>query len=73
MSKHRDISRASVRLEGAQGWIIENHPEAITDPTKKQTRRSKKKSVYYNDGFCNYAQASCMGVDCGSYSEKVKS
>lgn len=70
---HRDISRVSARLEGAQGWIIEHHPEAITDPNKKHTRRSKKKCAYHNDGFCKYAHTSCMGVDCGSYSEKVKS
>lgn len=43
MARHRDINMASSLLEGAQGWIIENHPEAITDPNKKRTRRSKKK------------------------------
>ena len=70
MARHRDINRASSLLEGAQGWIIENHPEAVTDPNKKQTRRSKKKCAYHHTGFCNYARTSCMGVDCGSYSEK---
>lgn len=71
MARHRDLNKAHALLEGAQGWIIENHPEAITNPNKKCTRRSKKKCIYHKNGFCNYAHASCMGVDCGSYSEKI--
>ena len=70
MARHRDLNRASSLLEGSQGWIIENHSEAITDPNKKKTRRTKKKCVYHNDGLCTYAHATCMGVDCGSYSER---
>lgn len=57
-------------LEGSQGWIIENHPEAIINPNKKKTRRTKKKCAYHKNGFCTYAHATCMGVDCGSYSER---
>lgn len=72
MARHRDLNRASSLLEGSQGWIIENHPEAITDPNKKRNRRSKKKRIYHKSGFCNYAHATCMGVDCGSYSEEIK-
>ena len=34
MARHRDLNRASSLLEGSQGWIIENHPEAVTDPNK---------------------------------------
>lgn len=71
MARHKDLNRASSLLEGSQGWIIENHPEAITDPNKKKTRRTKKKCVYYNNGFCNHAHALCMGVSCGSYSVKL--
>lgn len=70
MARHRDLNRASSLLEGSQGWIIENHPEAVTDPNKKKTRRSKKKCKNHKDGFCTYAHAPCMGVDCGSYSER---
>ena len=72
MARHRDLNRASSLLEGSHGWIIENHPEAVTDPNKKKTRRSKKKCKNHKDGFCTYAHAPCMGVDCGSYSEKYK-
>ena len=71
MARHRDLNRASSLLEGPQGWIIENHPEAITNPNKKSTRRTKKKCSYHNDGIYNYAHASCIGVSCGSYSEKA--
>lgn len=70
MAKHRDLKRASALLEGSQGWIIERHPEAITNPNKKKTRRSKKKCSYHKNGFCNYANTSCMGVACGSYIER---
>lgn len=70
MAQHRDLNRASSLLEGSKGWIIENHPEAVTDPNRKKTRRSKNKCANHKDGFCNYAHTPCMGVDCGSYSEK---
>ena len=73
MAYHRDINRASSLLEGTKGWIIEHHTEAITNPNKKQTRRSKKKCYYHRDGFCNHAHSPCMGVSCGSYSENIKS
>lgn len=35
MARHRDINRASSLLESTQGWIIENHPEAVTNPILK--------------------------------------
>ena len=70
MARHRVINRASSLLEGTQGWTIEYHPEAITEPNKKQTRRSRKKCINHQEGFCNYAHTSCMGIDCGSYSER---
>ena len=70
MARHRDLNISSSLLECSQGLIIENHSEDITDPNKKKTRRTKKKCVYHNDGFCTYAHATCMGVDCGSYSER---
>ncbi len=70
MARHRDLNKASSLLEGSQGWIIEHHPEAIINPNKKQTRRSKKKCLYYRDGMCTHANALCMGVSCGSYFEK---
>lgn len=69
MAHHKDINWASSLLEGTQGWIIEYYPEAVTNPNKKRTRRSKKKCIYYSDGFCNYAHTLCMGISCGSYSE----
>lgn len=70
MARHRDLNRTSARLEDTQGWSIEYHPEAITNPNKKRTRRTKKKCTYHNDGFCNYAHTSRMSVFCGSYSER---
>ena len=70
MARHKDLNRASSLLEGSQGWIIEHHPEAIINPNKKRTRRSKKKCINHKDGFCNCAHAICTGVDCGSYFEK---
>lgn len=71
MAKHNDINRASSLLEGSQGWIIENHPEAIRNPHQKAKRRSRKKCIHYcAGGLCDHAIAECMGVDCGSYYEK---
>lgn len=70
MARHKDIDRVSSLLEGSQGWIIENHPESITNPNIKRTRRSRNKCNFYNNGLCNHAHALCMGVSCGSYSER---
>lgn len=72
MARHRDINKIHSKLEG-EGWHIEYHKEAITDPNKKRTRRSKKKCANHNNGFCDYAHTPCMGVSCGSYSENIKS
>lgn len=69
MTRHNDLSRTHALLEGSQGWIIENHQEAIIDHNKKRTRRSKKRCIYYCDRLCNHAHAICMGVSCGSYFE----
>lgn len=66
MARHRDISKAHARLEG-EGWHIEYHREADYRLTK---RRSRQKYLYFNHGICNYAHTPCMGVDCGSYSER---
>lgn len=63
MARHRDISWAAAKLEGAQGFSIK------TIRTPKQKRRSKKKCHYYSNGTCTYAHTSCAGVDCGSYYE----
>lgn len=70
MSRHKDLNKARSLLDGSQGGIIEHHPEAITDPNKKYTRRNRKKYIYQNDEFCTYDRTPCMGVSCGSYSEK---
>lgn len=70
MARYRDLNKVHALLEGSQGWIIENHPESITNPDKKHTRRSKKRCAYYSDGICNHAHTVCMGVSCGSYFEK---
>lgn len=66
MAHHRDISNAHAKLEG-EGWHIEYHREADYRSTK---RRSRQKCLYFNHGVCNYAHTSCMGVNCGAYSEK---
>lgn len=70
MKKHKDIDRASALLEGTQGWIIKHIPNSSTNSNYKKTRRSRKKCVNYSSGFCKYANAICMGVDCGSYYER---
>lgn len=67
MAHHRDISNAHAKLEG-EGWHIEYHREADYRSTK---RRSRQKCLYFNHGVCNYAHTSCMGVNCGAYSENI--
>ncbi len=71
MARHRDISKAHFKLEG-EGWHIEYHKEAMTDHNKKHTRRSKKRCLYYRGGMCTHANALCMSVSCGSYSETYR-
>lgn len=70
MKKHKDIDRASALLEGTQGWIIERLPNSSINPSQKKTKRSRGKCVNYSRGICKYANALCMGVNCGSYYEK---
>ncbi len=67
MARHKDIRNVHAKLEG-EGWHIEYHREADYRSTK---RRSCQRCTYFNYGVCNYAHAPCMGVDCGSYSEKT--
>lgn len=66
MARHKDLSNAHAKLEG-EGWHIEYHREADYKPTKRRTRQ---KCFYFNHGVCNYTHTSCMGVNCGAYSEK---
>lgn len=51
MARHRDLNRASSLLEGSQGWIIENHPEAATDPNKRKHSVLKRNVLIIKMGF----------------------
>lgn len=69
MAHYKDINKIHAQLKG-EGWHIEYHQESINNTNKTRTRHSKKKCKYHYNGFCNYAHALCVGVSCGSYSEK---
>ena len=68
MAHHKDIDRASARLEGAQGWHIINTTRPHT--TNKKDKRS---CIYYNKNkTCSYLKCYCMGSsDCSAYTRKA--